>query len=555
MCLDKVPVDICKSIADFLPEENTKALIQSLLYTRRYKLELPHLLKYFATRKSANGLIYAVRCNKKHLLKRILKIECIDFNIRDEGGRTALLIAAERADLEAVTALLSKPGIDVNVLDQVRHTPLGWAIRTQHLGIVEALLRTGKIDISIKDFENSTLLIHGISRGGSDVAKRLVSAAKTSDFTLKNKHGFTALHYLLDEGCDETIKMFLSKDPIPSTIDLLEKHLLLRTIGRRRESIALHILRIEGFRALATESGAELLFSASIGGLKSVVEELLLHHAINRNAINGRNMNALQLASMSKRLEIMQLLFSFGISPRGDQSILRVAAQHGDYKFFQQLLSHKSYGSIRLDTESLLHNAVQGQDQTLIDSVLNMMRDINYEQLLTAAVACDVPGTVQLSIERLFDHGEQISLGEVLILAVQNRSRSVLTLLFDKYSMDPNYTDYLGRTALWHAVSVSCIPIISFFLGLGEVDPNKPDKAGQTPLYLASSECNPSRDVLQLLALDSRIKPDYQKQGIAVTKALRKGGGNHELLRRLRRRGFLDEGYRTRKSAVQRMKL
>lgn len=64
---------------------------------------------------------------------------------------------------------------------------------------------------------------------------------------------------------------------------------------------------------------------------------------------------------------------------------------------------------------------------------------------------------------------------------------------------------------------------------------------------------DPSHDILELLASDSRIKPAYQNQGIAATGAIRKQR-DYRLLKRLRRRGFIDVGFRGRERKVRNLK-
>ncbi|OAQ59451.1 ankyrin repeats (3 copies) domain-containing protein [Pochonia chlamydosporia 170] len=381
----------------------------------------------------------------------------------------------------------------------------------------------------------------GIARGGPDISRQVVVAAQPSDFTLNNMSGCNPLMTLVDRGFSDLFALFLSKGPAPA-IDLLEKQILSYAVASGKESIALQILRIRGFQArLGAGDGEDLLLSASATGLKSVVKELLLCYS-SRNAVNVDNLNALQLAAQSNQFQMIRLLLDFEVCPRGDR--------HGDFGTFRRLYSHESYSGIMLDMESLLHCAVQGRNQALIEIILELTTYPDYKRLLKAAAQYDVLDTVQLSIERIPNFEAQFSLGHLLILAARHNSSSVVTFLLSKYSIDPNFTDSARRTALWYAVSGCCIPIISFLLTRDDLDPNIPDDTGCSPLRLAAVQRDPSHDILELLALDSRIIPAYQNQGIAATSAIRKQR-DYQLLKRLRRRGFIDVGFRGRKRKVK----
>lgn len=225
MSWNKIPTEICEGIADFLYADDTEALIKTLVYTRRYAFEILRLLKYFASRKFANGLFYAVRYNKRRLLQRFLQIESIDVNIQDINGQTPLLIASQKGNLEAVKMLLLKPGINANALNYTQRTPLGVAVIEQHAGIVEALLHSGKADLRIRDLEDSTMLHLGIARGGPGISRQVVVAAQPSDFTLNNMSGCNPLMTLVDRGFSDLFAIFLSKDQAPAT-GLLEQRIL-----------------------------------------------------------------------------------------------------------------------------------------------------------------------------------------------------------------------------------------------------------------------------------------------------------------------------------------
>ncbi len=76
----------------------------------------------------------------KEIVRRLLKVPGIDVNLKDENGRTALMIATEMREEETVEMLLKVPGIKVNLQDEKGKTALTWTVRYGY-NEIETLLR------------------------------------------------------------------------------------------------------------------------------------------------------------------------------------------------------------------------------------------------------------------------------------------------------------------------------------------------------------------------------------------------------------------------------
>jgi uncharacterized protein len=99
----------------------------------------------------------------------------IDINAKEEDGRTALLIAAEKGDV-GMAALLADNGADVNARDVDGYTALMYAAYKGNLDLADFLLKHGA-DVHAKDKDGWTALRFALLQGKTQVAELLKKQA------------------------------------------------------------------------------------------------------------------------------------------------------------------------------------------------------------------------------------------------------------------------------------------------------------------------------------------------------------------------------------------
>ncbi|TIT78461.1 MAG: ankyrin repeat domain-containing protein, partial [Mesorhizobium sp.] len=98
-----------------------------------------------------------------------------DINQTDEGGWSALHLAAHNARMAALEALIAYPAIDVNSRNKWKSTPLSLAAAKGHLECIQALVKHPQIDINARaDYYGRTALIEAARNGHLDVVRLLV---------------------------------------------------------------------------------------------------------------------------------------------------------------------------------------------------------------------------------------------------------------------------------------------------------------------------------------------------------------------------------------------
>jgi ankyrin repeat protein len=143
-----------------------------------------------------------------------------DINQTDEGGWSALHLAAHNARGPVLEALISHPQIDVNSRNKWKSTPLSLAAAKGHHAAITALFKHPDIDIDVRaDYYGRTALIEAARTGHLGIVKLLVehgADVNAADKTGRNSALIEAIkgrHYDVVQYLLETRKVnFLNKD-------------------------------------------------------------------------------------------------------------------------------------------------------------------------------------------------------------------------------------------------------------------------------------------------------------------------------------------------------
>lgn len=144
------------------------------------------------------GMILALRENSMKVFKLLLNANGTDINQSAKNGDTALMIAAYKANREAVSALLAK-GAQVN---RSGWTALHYAAAVGDNEIVQTLLDKDA-DLDAKSPNNTTPIMMA-ARGDHILTVKLLLDAG-ADATLKNDVGMTAIDFAQQNGSKDIV--------------------------------------------------------------------------------------------------------------------------------------------------------------------------------------------------------------------------------------------------------------------------------------------------------------------------------------------------------------
>lgn len=139
----------------------------------------------------------------------------INPNAKDAGdeGRTALISAAARGDLEVVN-LLVQGGADVNVKDDTGYTALLHAIEANYDQVEHVLLNHPKLDPSARGFNGVTTLSKYVWRERKEAVQKLLALG--ADANAQDNDGDAPLHGAAQSGNVEIMDLLLAKGGDPN---------------------------------------------------------------------------------------------------------------------------------------------------------------------------------------------------------------------------------------------------------------------------------------------------------------------------------------------------
>ena len=137
----------------------------------------------------------------------------INPNAQNSDGRTVLIAAAARGELDIVNLLLSR-GVDVNVKDNRGYTALAHALEARYPEVEEALLNRPELNPNVGGLLERPVLLAYVWRDNKKATKRLLALG--ADVKLQDKDGDTALHGAAETGNVEIMRLLLDKGADPN---------------------------------------------------------------------------------------------------------------------------------------------------------------------------------------------------------------------------------------------------------------------------------------------------------------------------------------------------
>jgi len=185
----------------------------------------PNDIFHGSERSSRVPLIVAVSFRSTEYLRTLLADPRTGLAITDLQGRTALHIAAERANLDAI-GLLCKAGAPLEAGDIDGRTPLHHALRAPEPHSIRAMqqLMEYGANVSAQDKFGRTVL-HEVMLSGSSFWHKPVD--QKTDFLLRarcaldlpDEHGRTPLHYAAATGHHRVVRALLAAGANPELFD------------------------------------------------------------------------------------------------------------------------------------------------------------------------------------------------------------------------------------------------------------------------------------------------------------------------------------------------
>lgn len=114
------------------------------------------------------------------IIRLLLDANNISVNSKNEHGRTPLMRAAEKGDIEIVELLIRR-GAWIDARDKERRIPLSYAAERGRTSVVKRLLAQGGVDVGVLDRSSRTAWSYAKQGGHSEIVKYLEDAGAFGD--------------------------------------------------------------------------------------------------------------------------------------------------------------------------------------------------------------------------------------------------------------------------------------------------------------------------------------------------------------------------------------
>lgn len=485
------------------------------------------------------------------IIKELLKHPEVNLNERDDEGKTPLFYAVSAGNIGAVVQLLGKDNVNPNLADNCKDTPLAIEIANGSYDMVACLLSSPKIErnqvnsagdsalslsarlghviiveklldhnyalllergctndsnrelqnesFDTASFVNSTInggdtpLIVACRAGQGAVALALL-AVKGIGVNDKGYHGDTALMVTVRDGKDTIMDMLLSFEGVDVNARNNDGDTPLIAAARYgREIAANKILQRNDLQVNARNTFGKTAFKTAVECQSYVVHCLLNNSRVEKDTMDELGNTPLLEAAQAGRHHIVMVLvkskmFNLESLNFSGRHLLSYAAAHGWEDVVSIVLSEGLLNSKQPD--------VKGRDA------------LSY----AAASLYDPLGVVKKLIEKGLDPDRSDYNGRTpLSYAAENNCREVLAYLLSLPKVSADKSDKKGRAPLSYAVGRHNLDVVKRLLFIKEVEPDSMDKSNVTPLFYA---------VLAIVSESPRVGKQCIDRDAEVIKAL-----------------------------------
>jgi ankyrin repeat protein len=271
--------------------------------------------------------------------------------------------------------------------------------------------------------------------------------------------------------------------------------------------ISIHDIDKRSYWDPPTRTQASPLYYATLCGIRSIVEHLVITSRQDPKESYGRRGNPLHVAVIMGHAGVARLLLEHTVDvnarDRNAETPLHAAVRSGNLDIAQLLLSHGAdLNTLDNKGESPLHRAVQTQNLDAVEFLLNNGADVNAQGMNTRCPLHAAEGRgnldiVQLLLSRGADAKTLDNRGNSLLRKAIQLQKFDLAELLLKSGADVNAPDDQGYSLLQKAVQYQNRDTVGFLLLKGGANVNVRNYHKATPLHKATESGN--FDIVRLL--------------------------------------------------------
>ena len=471
---------------------------------------------------------------------RVLIDAGADLQTKNEVGTSPLHYACASGALDIVKMLV-EAGAGVHATDSQGDPCLTIAAYYGHTETVRYLVGLPEVDVNQQDPEDCTVLHH--AKGHANVAQVLLDAG--ADIEMKNRNGYSPLHYACASGACEVVKMLVEAGAgVRVTSNRGETCLTLAAYHGRTETVRYLVGLSEVDVNQRDPDDCTALHHAK-GNAN--VAQVLLDAGADIEMKNRVGCSPLLHACASGALEVVTMLVEAGAGVRitdsqGDTCLI-LAAYFGRTETVRYLVG--------LPEVELNHRAREGGNKTALHCAAEANRAADAQVLIDAGADIETKDSLGRSplvcaceegaidtAKILVGAGAGVRVTDnmgrtCLMLAAYNEHNDTVRYLVGLPEVELNHRAREGgnKTALHCAAEVNHTDIVQMLIDAG-ADIDTEDTEGRVPLHMASLEG--SLDVVKVLVrVGAGVCVTDSTQQTCLMLAAHKYGGHPETVRYL----------------------
>ncbi|KAI9788350.1 MAG: Ankyrin repeat domain-containing protein 50 [Peltula sp. TS41687] len=160
--------------------------------------------------KPEKALFWGAGVGSKEVTKVLLELNGVFADCKDDGGYTALMLAAQHGHEEVVKLLVDREDVTADSKTEDGWTPLSLAARHGHEGVVKLLLDRDDVAADSQDKDGWTPLMCAARNRHEGVVKMLLDRDDVAASS-RNRYGWTALMYVAADGHAGLVKLLLDR--------------------------------------------------------------------------------------------------------------------------------------------------------------------------------------------------------------------------------------------------------------------------------------------------------------------------------------------------------
>ena len=424
-----------------------------------------------------------------------------DVNATSKHNKTALIIACQKCNEDAISALLTARA-DTTIADTAGDTCLHAAVSENCTKeVIKKIINHGA-DVNAANKKNMTPLMNACQKGNIDGINVLLNAG--ADPGITDVDGHTWLHYAASGNCSSEFLQTIIKHGADVNAANKKNMTPLMNACQKGNIDGINVLLNAGADPGITDvDGYTWLHYASFGNCSSEFLQTIIKHGADVNATSKHNKTALMIAYHNGNIDNIIVLLNAGANTDlcdddGDTLLHYAASGDCSKEILQIVIDHGSdVNATNKKNETTLMKACKKGNIDAMSVLLNAGADPHIADdygctLLHHAVTNACSKEVLATI---IDQGVDVNAttknnGTALMIAYHKRNIDIINVLLNAGANTDISVDDDGHTLLHYAATGDCSKeILQTIINHG-ADVNATSKNSQTVLMLACKMCN-----------------------------------------------------------------